>query len=295
MNRPDLPPAQEMLLALEAHLDVLLPADSPGPARLREAERYMLLLPAKRVRALLAMRVTAAWGADWHAALTPASAIEMVHAASLIVDDLPCVDDARLRRGAEPSHGKFGEATSILSAFGLMNHAFAVIAECADLDAKRQVEAIRTLTSAIGPLGLTGGEEEDLHADATELEAIEQIHKAKTGSLFAAATDLGSIVAGISGPRRIFMADCGSLLGQAFQILDDVLDFCSAADATGKASDRKPQTGNVAAILDREAALAHADRKIELALECLEASGANSAMILPLIEEIVAGMRAKLV
>ena len=115
--------------AISARLDVLLPADASGPATLIAAARATLLAPAKHVRAVLTLMIADAWDGPHAGALDLACALEMVHAASLIIDDLPCMDDATTRRGAPASHLSHGESTSILAAFALMAQAFDVIAK----------------------------------------------------------------------------------------------------------------------------------------------------------------------
>ncbi|MFZ4807136.1 MAG: polyprenyl synthetase family protein [Hyphomicrobiaceae bacterium] len=280
-----------MLEALEIRLSALLPASAPGPARLTAAQRYTLLLPGKRVRGLLALMVTQSWGQPWQKGLDLAAALEMVHAASLIIDDLPCMDDAALRRGAPSAHVEFGEATATLAAIGLMNHAFSVVAADAGLSADQRIDAVAALATAIGPAGLTGGQEEDVNGPARATEDIERVHAAKTGALFVAAAALGTIAGGVGGAPRQAMADFGLALGNAFQAFDDLIDVLGNAATAGKPVGQDAGRSNLAGATCVDSAIARAEGHLDHAIKCLEASGAAHDRIAAYVGDIVDRLR----
>jgi geranylgeranyl diphosphate synthase, type II len=158
----------ELIASLRQHTEQRLGDLTPGgpaPARLGDAMRYSLLAPAKRARAVLTQLTAMHWGAEPDRALSGAVALEMVHASSLILDDLPSMDNATLRRGRATCHRVYGEDTSILAAIALMNRAFEVVATDATLDSAVRVRIVAILARSIGPDGLSGGQEGDLHTD----------------------------------------------------------------------------------------------------------------------------------
>jgi geranylgeranyl diphosphate synthase type II len=169
-------------------------------------------------------------------ALPLACAVEMVHASSLILDDLPSMDDATLRRGKPTLHKVVGEANAILAAVSLLNGAFEMIQEAPGLNDRRRVRATARLAEAIGAAGLIGGQVADLEATGTklDLEALEFIHSHKTGALFIAAAELGAIAAGGSSRDVEVLRRYAKNLGLAFQITDDLLDYSGSPGTTGK-------------------------------------------------------------
>ena len=221
---------------VEARLAALTPPADQPPADLHRAMRHTLLAPAKRARAILAMLAAKDLGADAAAALSPACALEMVHAASLILDDLPAMDNASLRRGLPANHKLFGEATAILAAIGLLNRAFGVIAEDSTLSAAARVRLADILSRSVGSDGLVAGQEQDLKwlpAEATRRD-VELVHARKTAALFSAAAEMGAVVARGGEEDTKLMRDFGMKLGLAFQILDDLLDATGSRESAGK-------------------------------------------------------------
>jgi len=216
-------------------LETFVPA-APG-SRVAEAMRYTLLAPSKRVRAILAMLaadVCATGGAA--RARSAACAIEAIHAASLMLDDLPSMDNAPLRRGRPTAHIAFGEAVTILAAFGLLNAAFAGLAR--SYDAPLAARLIGVTADAIGLDGLIAGQAEDVLAtDATiDFDTLERIHRRKTGALFSAAATAGGLTAGGTEHELAALAAYAKNLGLAFQIVDDLLDVTGDPSETGKAT-----------------------------------------------------------
>lgn len=203
--------------------------------RVGEAMAYSLLAPSKRVRPLLTMLAAELCGGTAASALAAAGAIECVHTSSLILDDLPAMDDARLRRGRPANHVEFGEAVAILAAFGLLNEAFGVLARSYAQGLAAELSA--TLADAIGRDGLIAGQAADLLATERDIgfELLERIHRGKTGALFNASAVAGGMIAGADRSSLAALSAFAKNLGLAFQIIDDLLDVEGDPAATGKA------------------------------------------------------------
>lgn len=209
----------------------------PGaPEALHEAQRYTLMAPGKRLRAVTTLACAELFGGDRGSAMPFALAVEMVHASSLILDDLPSMDDATLRRGMPVLHRVHGEANAILAAVGLLTRGFELIHLNDAVTPAQRCEAAQRLSRAIGDDGLVAGQIADLEATGKSLDlgALEYIHRNKTGALFIAAGELGAIAAG-ARPRDVEQVKLyAKNLGLAFQITDDLLDVQGSAATTGK-------------------------------------------------------------
>jgi len=207
-----------------------------NPAILHEAMRYTLLLPGKRLRGILTLSVADLFRGRSEGALAFACAVEIVHAASLILDDLPSMDDATLRRGKPALHKVVGEANAILAAVSLLNAAYAAILEAPGTSDRTRAEGAALLTRAIGADGLIGGQVQDLAGTGQrlDLEALEWTHSHKTGALFLAAAELGALAAGARSAPREAVLRYAKNLGLAFQITDDLLDYSGDPATTGK-------------------------------------------------------------
>jgi geranylgeranyl diphosphate synthase, type II len=266
----------------------------PSPDRLAAAMRYCLLAPAKRARPLLAILTALHCGGSEEHALTSACALEMIHASSLILDDLPAMDDAGLRRGRATCHRVYGEATAVLAAIALMNRAFAVVSDDARLPTDRRVQVVEILSRSIGTDGLTGGQEADLHGtDIAGAAAVEWIHARKTGALFAAATEIGAAVAGASD-RRAAMHAFGMKLGLAFQAYDDLLDARAASGSVGKDTGRDGQKATLVGLLGFDGALANADAQMRSALACVTDLDQGERWLAHYVAGLTAQLRAPL-
>ena len=196
---------------------------------------YTVLAPSKRVRPVLVLLCAELCGGRATQALPIAASVELVHAASLILDDLPSMDDAALRRGRPANHKQFGEAIAILAAFALLNLAFGTIASACEAPLSTRVSKL--LSDAVGRDGLVGGQAADLLAtdEAIDFEMLERIHRGKTGALFVAAASAGALTAGATADAIGSLAAYAKNLGLAFQIIDDLLDVEGDPAETGKA------------------------------------------------------------
>ena len=249
---------------LQQALDVACPQTDGCPARLADALRYAVLSPGKRLRPCMVLMAAEACGGAPQEAMAGAVAIEMIHAYSLIHDDLPAMDDDDLRRGRATVHVAFDEATAILAGDALQPMAFQHLCHRVN-DPIRATEAIRVLANAAGPARLVGGQSDDLAAERQQAEQdgrdqgghesgedadrslshLESIHRRKTGALFAAALDLGAILVGGSEPARSALGNYAGDLGLGFQVADDLLDHTAAEAELGKRTGKDSSRGKL--------------------------------------------------
>lgn len=201
----------------------------------QQSMAYTLHAPSKRVRPVLTLLAAEIVGGEAARALPAAAAVELVHTASLILDDLPAMDDAPLRRGRRPNHQEYGDAMAILAAFGLLNAAYGTLA--GEHEPALASRLTKLLSGAIGIEGLIGGQALDLLATEQEIgfEMLERIHRRKTGALFSAAAVAGALVAEGSPEDVARLEGFARNLGLAFQIVDDLLDVQGDPAETGKA------------------------------------------------------------
>ncbi len=222
---------------IRKRLDELLPESNSGISSVHEAMRYACLGEGKMVRPTLCLLVHEAAGNPNPAlCLDAACAVEMVHCSSLILDDLPSMDDANLRRGQNTTHRQFGVDTAILASVGLLNLAFKVVASCKEGSADARLQIITILNSAIGSDGLIAGQEIDLalfkeNEPATDIDTVNWL---KTGILFASAAEIGSVAAGASPDVRQAVHRFAGHIGGAFQTIDDLIDKTESVAITGK-------------------------------------------------------------
>jgi geranylgeranyl pyrophosphate synthase len=197
-----------------------------------------LFAPAKRLRPIVSLMVAEVFRADPRRVLPAGCAIEMVHTSSLILDDLPAMDDARVRRGRPACHVAHGEATAILAAFALLNRAYEILAEGwpDGPDATVRGDLARDLARAVGLDGMIAGQGEDLRlTDRTiDFQTLEFIHSRKTGALFTCAAALGAAGARASAAETAAVSAYAKNLGLAFQIVDDLIDATGETAAAGK-------------------------------------------------------------
>jgi farnesyl diphosphate synthase len=220
---------------LHAALDRLLPDPSREPRRLHAAMRYAVLGEGKRIRPQLVYAAGVACGADEAALDATAVAVELVHAYSLVHDDLPAMDDDALRRGRPTVHVHFDDATAILAGDALQPLAFAAIA-ATHFEAAIRVELIATLAWASGADGMCGGQALDLAATGQQqsLAELERMHALKTGALIRAAVRMGALCARADAQDLLRLDNYAGALGLAFQIRDDILDVEGDSHQLGK-------------------------------------------------------------
>jgi farnesyl diphosphate synthase len=231
--------AEQYVARIEQFLDRSLPAAEVAPARLHEAMRYSVLGGGKRIRPLLVYAAGEALGVDPARLDAPAAAIELMHAFSLVHDDLPSMDNDDLRRGRPTTHRAFDEATAILAADAMQPLAFEILATHPPLAARPdiQVRLVALLAEACGANGMTGGQSMDLAAEGRRLDAaeLEHIYRLKTGRLLRASVLSGAICAEQADPAALHDLDrFADALGLAFQIRDDIMDIEGTTAETGK-------------------------------------------------------------
>ncbi len=245
------------------------------PERLADAVRYSLLGPGKRLRPILVLMAAEACGGSAAAAVPAAAAVEMVHAYSLIHDDLPAMDDDDLRRGQPTCHKRFDEATAILAGDALLSLAFEVL--CRDVHPPEvAVRCGRLLAEAAGARGMVGGQADDVAGSiGSDREALESIHRRKTGAIISASLRLGATVAGATAVQCEALARYGRSLGLAFQITDDLLDVRGAEAKVGKRVGKDSDRGKLTfpGLLGVEESIRRAQRLIEAACEAIAPFG----------------------
>jgi geranylgeranyl diphosphate synthase type II len=234
----------------------------------------------KRVRGILVIAVGEAFGGKAARLVPAAAAIEMIHASSLILDDLPSMDDALLRRGAPTLHREFGEDLAILSAVALLNHAYGLVAEAhAGLAPRRwpMQQVLQRVVDAVGWDGSVAGEAVDLHMDAAgplDFDTLEFIHSRKTGALFVAAAAVGGMLANIHTAPLHRIEVFAKNLGLAFQITDDVLDVTSNPETLGKDVGKDQQRLTFVKLAGVEGARKLSEELVETSLTAIEPLGA---------------------
>ena len=226
---------------IQTTLEELLPSAQIEPASLHEAMRYGVLGGGKRIRPLLCYAAGEALGVSPALLDRPAAAVELIHAYSLVHDDLPAMDNDDLRRGRPTCHKAFDEATAILAGDALQTLAFQVLAEAADLSPQSRVAMIAALAQASGSRGMAGGQALDLAAEGQQLDRVrlEHIHIHKTGALIRAAVRLAILADGpVEADKAERLDRYAKCIGLAFQIQDDVLDVEGKTGDTGKTGGR---------------------------------------------------------
>lgn len=274
---------------IESVLDRLLPTESGPAATLARAMRYATLSGGKRVRALIAYAAGEFAGAEPGHVDHPAAAVEMIHAYSLVHDDLPAMDDDTMRRGRPTCHVAFGEATALLAGDALQSQAFAMLAAAPMREAAR---ACALLASASGVAGMAGGQAIDLASTGCSLteSELETMHKLKTGALIRAAARLGALAGRpIALEAEAAIDAWAGAAGLAFQVVDDVLDVEGSTATLGKTAGKDAAQGKptYVSLLGLAAAKAKAATLAAQARSALAPFGARGARLCALSDDIV--------
>ncbi|MGH7057258.1 MAG: polyprenyl synthetase family protein [Acetobacteraceae bacterium] len=288
---------REAAAIVEATLDLLLPEADGPERRLDSAMRYATLGGGKRLRAFLVMQSAALFDVAYTRSSRVAAAVEMVHAYSLVHDDLPAMDDDDLRRGKPSTHRAFDEATAILAGDALQARAFEIMAEPdgspeAEADARVGAELVAAFAGAIGGRGMVGGQMVDMLAEGLALGAAEitRLQALKTGRLIQFSAEAGAILGRAAPAERRALVSYGRDLGAAFQIADDLLDAEASTEDMGKTAGKDAAAGKatLVAILGtaraRQRALAFADE----AVAHLDRFGERAASLRSLARYVVA-------
>ncbi len=276
---------------VNAALDTLFTAPSPELARLYEAMRYSVMNGGKRVRPLLAYAACEALGGAPEQANGAACAVELIHAYSLVHDDLPAMDDDDLR---PTTHKKFDEACAILAGDGLQSLAFSALLEPTlnDCPAQIRLDMVSALALAAGPAGMVGGQAIDLGSVGLKLDqsALEYMHRHKTGALIEASVKLGALASGRATPDQLqALQTYARAIGLAFQVQDDILDVESDTQTLGKrqGADIARDKPTYPALLGLDAAKAYALELRDQALSALRPFDAAAEPLRELARYIV--------
>ncbi|GAB3378064.1 polyprenyl synthetase family protein [Azotobacter armeniacus] len=279
---------------VDAALENLLQPPCAELQRLYQAMRYSVVNGGKRVRPLLVYAACEALGGTREQAEGAACAVELIHAYSLVHDDLPAMDDDDLRRGQPTTHKAFDEACAILAGDGLQALAFEVLADARrnPQDAELRLEMSRTLAWAAGPAGMVGGQAIDLEAVGRQPDqnALETMHRHKTGALIEASVRLGALASGRADARALAaLADYARAIGLAFQVQDDILDVESDTATLGKrqGADIARDKPTYPALLGLDAAKAYALALHDQALAALGPFDAGAEPLRALARYIV--------
>ena len=261
---------------VEQALSNWVPADSP--ARLGEAMRYAVLDGGKRLRPLLVLATAEALGGHAGAALRAACAVELIHAYSLVHDDMPCMDNDVLRRGKPTVHVQFGEAQALLAGDALQALAFELLVpDDGSVEPAMSARLCRMLALAAGAGGMAGGQAIDLASVGVALDqpALELMHRHKTGALLQASVMMGAATARVSAATEARLAEYGAFVGLAFQVVDDILDVTADSATLGKTAgkDAAADKPTFVSLMGLASAQAYADRVLDQAHEALRQSG----------------------
>jgi len=261
-----------------------LTAQHPPPARLIEAMRHGVLNGGKRLRPFLVIETAALFGVSRQDAMTTACALECLHSYSLVHDDLPAMDDDKLRRGQPTVHIKFDEATAILAGDALLTLAFELTTDeqCHPTGATRS-ELAHLLAKAAGSSGMIGGQMLDIAAENKTLNEAEirTLQAMKTGSLFRYACEAGAILGGAKPDQKQNLIRYGETIGLAFQLADDLLDVTSNSKTMGKAVGKDANRGKGTLVAVHGAAKVELmlNELVEQALKCLEGFGGKAEVL----------------
>ena len=273
--------AQQQLATVERALEAWVPADTP--AALGVAMRYGVLDGGKRLRPLLVLAACEAVAGSGPAALRAAVAVELIHAYSLVHDDMPCMDNDVLRRGKPTVHVKYGEAQAMLAGDAMQALAFEVLTpdEEAAMPPALQARLCGLLARSAGHAGMAGGQAIDLASigRALDEDALRDMHRRKTGALLQASVQMGAACGPCSAQAWQALGDYGAAIGLAFQVVDDILDVTQASETLGKTAgkDQDHNKPTYVSLLGLQAARQHAEELRQQAHAALGRSGLGAA------------------
>jgi geranylgeranyl pyrophosphate synthase len=279
--------------SIDEKLAAILPKESPLAEPMLDAMRYAVLGGGKRIRPLLTCIVCSALEGRFENALLPGCAIELIHAYSLIHDDLPAMDDDDLRHGRPSTHKKFGEAIAILAGDSLHSLAFQSIVFAPDISQDTKVKAIAALAEAAGWRGMSGGQCLDINSEGKRLpiDQLRSLHAAKTGALIRTSFQIGALCAGEHEDSRNFqvLSKVGSDIGLAFQIVDDILDVTSNSETLGKPSqsDELAEKNTFPRLVGIEKSQEEANELLASSLQLLCDSGIENPALASLLRQTV--------
>jgi farnesyl diphosphate synthase len=287
---PDAPPQLgPRLLALTARADAalarVLPSEQQPPLQLHQAMRYAVLGGGKRLRPLLVYAAGHALGVDGAELDAPACAVELIHAYSLVHDDLPAMDDDALRRGRPTCHVVYGEAMAILAGDALQALAFEILAHDAHAgtEAAHTLRMLRVLGRACGAEGMAGGQALDLSAVGRKLTLaeLEHMHACKTGALIRTSVQLGALAAGADAPALEALDRYAAAVGLAFQVRDDILDVEGESAVIGKTAgkDAAADKPTFPSIIGLEASRERLAELTATALEAIAGFGPRASLL----------------
>ena len=274
--------ARVQLATVEAALERWVPADAP--AGLGLAVRYGVLDGGKRLRPLLVLAACEAVAGDAEAALRAAVAVELIHAYSLVHDDMPCMDNDVLRRGKPTVHVRYGQAQAMLAGDAMQALAFEVLTPDSGVEPALQARLTALLARAAGHAGMAGGQAIDLASIGHALDetALRDMHRRKTGALLQASVMMGAACGACDPAARAALADYGAALGLAFQVVDDILDVTQASETLGKTAgkDQDHNKPTYVTVLGLDAARRHADELRDQARDALARTGLGGPAVL---------------
>ncbi len=280
----------ERLARVEQALSTWVAADAP--AGLGEAMRYAVLDGGKRLRPLLVLAAAEAVGGNLQAALRAACAVELIHAYSLVHDDMPCMDNDVLRRGKPTVHVKFGEAGALLAGDALQALAFELLTPDADgVPEVMQARLCRLLARCAGSAGMAGGQAIDLASVGVKLNEaqLREMHRLKTGALLQGSVLMGAVCGEVTPAEQQALSDYGAAIGLAFQVVDDILDVTADSATLGKTAgkDAEQDKPTYVSILGLERSRAYAQELLAQALAALDASGLQDVRALRALADMV--------
>ncbi len=279
---------KELIKLIDENLNRFL--EEKYPEEIFKSMRYSVLAGGKRLRPVLCLEACRVFGGNIEDAMPTACAIEMLHAQSLIHDDLPCMDNDDFRRGKPTNHKVFGEATAVLAGDALLTFAPQLIIQKANLATEIKLKLIEEYCIAAGAYGLIAGQIVDIDSEGKQIsaETLEFIHTHKTADLFKLSLKSGAIIAGAGDEKIKLMEEIGQKLGFAFQICDDILDETSTFEEMGKTlgKDKQANKPTYTAIFGLDKARAEVKFLLENVCDMMSKHEIKSAIFDEIIKDI---------